>query len=508
MKPASRNRFLASLALAFRNPYLSPAIVVVATVIGTNSAHAVDYNFGFGAQDLTIIASDQARGIGAGASVGTGFSDNGWGSVFDRGADRDTTYMHFNLASLAGLTINGSVNLNLTINAQYGGAINSGVVGSANSAWSYPGTTPGFTAISGADPSGSYSTGQTATAVIDNTTFQGFVNNLATFHGLAITAGTDSKAHFSGPASLSVNCNEYSIRVLGATDWSTATYDGPSKTLTVPGANNVTGGNLIVRSGATLSVGGSATLDSGTFAGTFDNSGTLAFGSSANQTLNGAISGSGSLERAVPARSPSTLVPEITIAGVHNQNLTGGLSIQGGTVSLDSQFIRMGSVTVEDGGTLLATVPWATGSSNPWFSGRSVGSITVNTGGILTTSSGVNGNHGRPHAQRRDRERYERAKRRLGSFHHRFASIGWRQHDLEHHRGTRRGGNANFRCRCWQRSQHQRRDAQPKGSMGASERGPAPKISPATTHTPAAPPRRSWHPRNLRQTHLSSDDCQ
>ena len=124
------------------------ALLTMATRI-----HAADYNFGSITENFTLSATDQTRGIGAGVSSGVAFSDNGWGSVYDRGvdADRDATYIHFNLSTLAGGTINGTASLNLTIDATYGGAINSGVVGSATNAWSYPGTTGGITTISGAN---------------------------------------------------------------------------------------------------------------------------------------------------------------------------------------------------------------------------------------------------------------------------------------------------------------------------------------------------------------------
>lgn len=77
-------------------------------------------------------------------------------------------------------------------------------------------------------------------------------------------------------------------------------------------------------------------------------------------------------------------------ANAYYQNLSG-LNILGGTVEFTSQYIRMGAITINDGATLRATVPWATGASNPWFGGRSAGSITVNAGGTLHSSTIANG---------------------------------------------------------------------------------------------------------------------
>jgi hypothetical protein len=172
-----------------------PACFLTAAFLAAGQACAVDYNFGSITENFNLTATDHARGIGTGVSPGLAFNDNTLGSVFDRGADRDTTYMHFNLASLAGTTINGSVSLNLLIDTTYGGAINGGIVGSANGSWGFPGNTPGITTIPGADPSGAYSNGQTAVAVIDNATFQEFANNYASFNGLGVTAGV----WFHGP---------------------------------------------------------------------------------------------------------------------------------------------------------------------------------------------------------------------------------------------------------------------------------------------------------------------
>lgn len=266
-------------------------------LLASTASQAADYNYGTATENFSLSATDQARRQGGGTTAGLGLGDNGWGAVYDRGGDRDVTYMHFNLSSLAGGTINGTVNLSWTIDATYGGTINGGIVGSATNAWTYPGSTGGITTISGADPSGNYSNGQTATAVIDNSTFQAFATDLSTFHGLAITAGAGSSAHFSGPAVLTGNATTGLITVGGGTDWSAATWNSGTSTLTISGTSNVAGGSVAVRSGATLSVADSATLDAGSFVGELSNAGTLAFGSSSDQTLSGRIIGVGSLTK-------------------------------------------------------------------------------------------------------------------------------------------------------------------------------------------------------------------
>lgn len=76
-------------------------------------------------------------------------------------------------------------------------------------------------------------------------------------------------------------------------------------------------------------------------------------------------------------------------AGIYNHNLNS-LDIQSGTVELNSQYITLGQVNIASGATLFATVPWATGASNPWFNGRTAGPIIVQNGGTLATNTIAN----------------------------------------------------------------------------------------------------------------------
>lgn len=307
---------------------LRTAILVVPSCIllTCTASQAADYNYGSITENFSISATDQARRQGGGTTAGLALGDNGWGAVYDRGAGRDATYMHFNLSSLAGGTINGTVNLSWTIDATYGGTINGGIVGSATNAWSYPGNTGGITAISGADPSGSYSNGQTATAVIDNTTFQGFATDLSTFHGLGVTAGAGSTAHFSGPAILTGNATTGIVTIAGGTDWSAASWNSDTSHLSISGTSDVSGGNVTVRTGGSFSVTDSATLSAGNFTGGIASAGALSFGSSADQILSGAISGSASLAK----------------SGAGTLTLSGANSYSGGT-SISAGILKAGS---------------------------------------------------------------------------------------------------------------------------------------------------------------------
>ena len=116
------------------NPFLCQSLASIVTLVTLTAAHATDYNFGTITENFTLTPTDHARALPGGTASGITFNDNGWGGVYDRGSDRDATYMHFDLSSLAGSTINGTVNFNLTIDATYGGAINGGIVGSATNA--------------------------------------------------------------------------------------------------------------------------------------------------------------------------------------------------------------------------------------------------------------------------------------------------------------------------------------------------------------------------------------
>ncbi len=93
-----------------------------------------------------------------------------------------------------------------------------------------------------------------------------------------------------------------------------------SGTLTLTGANTY-GGDTTVSAG-TLEVGGAGTLGAGTYGAAVSNAGTLAFSTSANQTLSGVISGAGSL-----AKSGSGT---LTLGGANT--FTGGTTLAAGTL--------------------------------------------------------------------------------------------------------------------------------------------------------------------------------
>ena len=284
MKPRCNSRFsifAVSCAALFA---ASPAVMAVDYVFGSGS----------GVTPFTITASDTARALGS--SLGTLSSDPG--AVYWRGTASDATYAHFDLSSIEGAGISGSVNLNFTVAAAFGGDINAGQVSKAKGAWSAPGAAPGFTAISGATgPNGSFADGTTATWTIGSGAFAGFLGSPSSFPGLVVSAGAGSTAHFSGLPTLTGTALIGQVTVADGTDWSAAVWNSGTSTLTVSGTSDVSGGNVAIQSGATVSMVDAATMGSGSFAGFITNAGTLSFASSAAQTLSGAISGPGALAK-------------------------------------------------------------------------------------------------------------------------------------------------------------------------------------------------------------------
>jgi len=170
------------------------------------------------------------------------------------------------------------------------------------------------------------------------------------------------------------------------TAWGFATKSGPG-VMKISGPNEI--GKLTVSEGKLiLENTGIAGMGNG---GLLNNSQVeLGVTGSNSVTFSQTIQGSGTFTKTGTGTLSLYAGAGDNFANTYNQNLAGGLHISDGTVELTSQYIRMGSITIGNGGTLKATAPWATGASNPWFNGRSAGSITVNAGGTLTSTTIAN----------------------------------------------------------------------------------------------------------------------
>lgn len=342
-------------------------------------ALAVDYGYGdefF--QTYSITATQHARAIGG--RLGT-FEDNSNGSVYDRGAERDVTYVQMNLNRLVGKTIDGGATLSFPAWSQFGGVgisgglINNGTLNLANTSWAYAagGATPGFTAIADSPTiTGDFLTGSQAAWSISASTLSNLVANAANFPGFAVTAGAGSRLHFLGLSTLSVSALLPEIFVEDAIDWDSAVFDNDSKTLNITGNSNVTGGNVKLTTGTTISIADAATLGGGSFSGNIANlGGSLILGSSANQTLSGNISGSGTLTKS----GTGTL----TVSG--SNTFSGALSILGGTYSVAtaSAWPNFSGGIIESGGILSNDAPSGTSLN--------LGTITLRGGTIAASST-------------------------------------------------------------------------------------------------------------------------
>ena len=121
-------------------------------------------------------------------------------------------------------------------------------------------------------------------------------------------------------------------------------------TLTLAGANTYTGATTVTA--GTLEIGGAGSLGSGSYAGTIANSGAFEYNSSANQTLSGVISGTGSVVKG----NSGTLTLGSTVANTYS----GGTTINDGIISLGTgggvtshqDALGTGAVTANSGGEL------------------------------------------------------------------------------------------------------------------------------------------------------------
>ena len=318
----------------------------IAAAIGLgSSARATDYSFGSVTENFNINATDQCRSAWWEPSK---FYNNEMGveHLYVEG-NKGATYTHFNLSSLGGKTISGSVNLNFTVAEYGGGYISNGQVSTADTEWTFSsgGTTPVYTAIPGSTgPNGTFANGTTATWTIGQSAFQGYVDNQGAFYGLVVSAELGSTATLQGTPSLTGITILYdNVKVTGGTDWSAASWNGGTSTLAISGSGNVSGGNVSVHSGATVSVTDSATLGSGNFAGNFESAGMLSFGSSVDQTLGGIISGGGSLAKS----GAGTLI----LTGTNTYG--GTTTVSNGTLRIDGDSsAATGAMTVFSGASL------------------------------------------------------------------------------------------------------------------------------------------------------------
>jgi autotransporter-associated beta strand protein len=170
-----------------------------------------------------------------------------------------------------------------------------------------------------------------------------------------------------------------------------------ASTLTLTGVNTSTG-DISINAG-TLAIGGTGQLGSGTYSGNISNAGEFKYESSANQTLNGIMSGNGGLTMDGAGI--------LTLAG--SNNYSGNTTINTGTVVIGNvNGAGSGRIVQTDGPSLLKIDTTGTIANNMSVynvlasqSATLSGAITVNnatwdieTGDTLTISGVVSGNGG------------------------------------------------------------------------------------------------------------------
>ncbi|MFM8016540.1 MAG: lectin-like domain-containing protein, partial [Actinomycetota bacterium] len=132
-----------------------------------------------------------------------------------------------------------------------------------------------------------------------------------------------------------------------ATSTGTLTKSG-SGTLTLAAVNTFSGATTI--SAGTLTVSSAGQLNSGTYSATIANSGALVYASSANQTLSGVISGSGTLTKNTSVASTLTLTVENTYTG--NTAINAGVLAISSNTALGDNGTTRGKTTVANDATL------------------------------------------------------------------------------------------------------------------------------------------------------------
>lgn len=169
--------------------------------------------------------------------------------------------------------------------------------------------------------------------------------------GNGITVNNESGTTISSRVGLG-NSQTWTVGTDATLTVSGAIYDfgaGHSLTKAGPGTLNLSGVNAfagpLTISGGTLAITGSGQLNNGTYTKNLVNNGTFTYNSSAAQTFQGIISGSGSL-----VKSGSS-----TLTILNSGTFTGDATINNGTLSLGSANLvnplGTGTTTVNTGGT-------------------------------------------------------------------------------------------------------------------------------------------------------------
>ena len=229
-----------------------------------------------------------------------------------------------------------------------------------------------------------------------------FASNNTNFYPTSATAGTmtiatvgGAQAFFTATATGGLNTDNDTtvfnlVRGTGAADltMSGPLWNGGAVVETGNGILEITSSNStstftapMTISGGTLLVDGAGVLNNGSYAQTISNSGTLIFNSSSNQTLSGAISGSGTFYQngggvTILSATNTYTGPTVVNKGILELNNAGNGSNDG--------IYASSLVTVNSGGQVLVN---QTNALQGW--GSTAGSLAINAGGLVTISNGI-----------------------------------------------------------------------------------------------------------------------
>lgn len=216
------------------------------------------------------------------------------------------------------------------------------------------------------------------------------------FSGNTIVTSGGAKNRISGASAINLNFSSISFNVASGTDTTTdlqvdISFANGSGTLTKSGAgrlqlNASAAYGATVINGGTLQVAGSAQLSTegqpaGTITSTVSNAGVFRYSSSANQIINGVVSGTGSIVKDTSAAST------LTLGGANTYG--GGTTVSLGVLAAaHASALGSGAVTVS-GGELQTTVAAVGGMGGLTMSS---GTLTLNgtAAGTVTLAAGAN----------------------------------------------------------------------------------------------------------------------
>ena len=176
-----------------------------------------------------------------------------------------------------------------------------------------------------------------------------------------------SNAVTVSPFSINVTNNTKSYTIGGSPiAGSTGLVKNGTNTLTLSGTNNTFTGEIVINAGS-LTIGGAGQLGGGTYAYGITNNGSFIYGSSANQTMSGAVSGPGSY--IMNGTGTNTLAVD--------QPLTGGIFVNNRVLrvtagNFDAQFTPS-LVTINPNEILLGDNYHALGYSTTVFINGGIG---------------------------------------------------------------------------------------------------------------------------------------